>query len=570
METSWTFFIGGKFTNIDRLEGETKKRFSMRVSFILNALHKLSLFELLKYSQLYADLVLFGVQPSSDHKDKIKWLLGIEKQKPQETVEVNEVAFEDVNTAMTGDNIENVNLSFIKTENGTTFSPIGDDAFIHIPENDKEAVLDQPVTNVVLKPSSEEGKSAGVVLQIAVEGEDGMEIVELKTCADPKCDEPAPVLVTRSDLGLNVVVNPIIIEAPTYNEDEEIFGDPTAKNAFMIPDMQCYNLNAGEEPEEAMKACVLKRFASNYVLKMKLRSTRDRILRFMPTVEDPNLDYWVTDNRYGQILMEVRKDLAPGKPGQKYTIQNLKDIVEKFADLPVDSETMTMYRNNVLNTAEMKNGQIVDYSERILLDIFKAYDVEMFEGVMSDLINSKTFAVVFKWTEDDTPCGLDIGDENVFTLEPSRKVFQGLPKDDVKHKIFGNTCETPASCLLIFMESFIATVVFEVCKCEDSMEILAQNIFNHNGTEVKFADVKDTSKNSAESIQQKLKAAQVESPLEDIAITVKDIGKVLLMNARRKEGVTIATFPGEGNPQVRDDQRSQPYENVTHIRDVLI
>jgi hypothetical protein len=576
MESSWTFFIGGKFYNITRDEGEGRVRFDMRVNFILNALNKMHISELHKYSKLYANMTLLGVQPFGDQKDKIKWLLGIEKKKPVSNFESDSVAFEDSKNALLHEIIASADSSKIVMESGATFSPLGETSFIDVPGNNIEELIGQRVQEVELKQSSDDGKTTGVVMEVHVVTDDEeLEVVELKSCEDRLCAEPSPILVTNDEVGVSVVVNPITIEVVNENdegttENDEVFGDPTNRNAFLIPDMKCYNFNTGDDPEEAMETCVRKKFEKQYDLRMKLRSTKERNLVFKPVEDDPNLHYWVEENRYGRILMKVRESLKPMKKSEVTTIEDLKQTVRQFFDLPIDIETIVVHRKQILSTAHLNDGII--YTPDALMDIFKAYDMEMFDGKIEGLMNSKTLSIVFKWTEEDLPCGLDVQDPNIFTLEPSKKVFSGLPRDSSKHVIFGVTCNTPEFCLLIFMESFIATVLHDTCELAESLEEVAKKIFGHtNTTEVQFASKKDTVPEVPKmSIRDRLLKTQNADPSADIIITIKDIGRVILGSARNGETVLIRAMDGEDNVKITSEQARQPYDNVTHIQDVAI
>jgi len=571
MESPWTFFIGGKFYNITRDEGEIRTKFDMRVNFILNGLQKMPISELYKYSKMYVNMVLLGSQPSSEQKDKILWLLGVEKQKPEESIEVDEVAFEDVKLALTSETILTGDAGEIVTTSGVSITPLGEAAFIHIPGNDTESLVGQVVHNVVLDQSSDDGQTAGVVLQVAVEKDDSIEVIELKTCADSKCDEPAPVLVTSSEMDIGVIVNPITIEVVTSDENDEVFGDPSAKNAFLMPDMKCYNAKAGDDPEETMEECTMERFKKQHELAMKLRSTKTRNLVFKPIEDDPSLQYWADENRYGRILMTVRAALKPAKnKNEGGSVENLKEVVQRFFEMPTDTETMEAYRAQVLTTVEMSDGAITDFTPAKLMDILTAYDMEMFESNLEAFLKAGTLSIIFKWTDEDTPCGLDVQDGGIFTLEPSKKVFEKLPRDNSKHTIFGVTCTTPAHALLVFVESFIATIVYETCKLEDSLEDVADNIFGHSDTEVKFASPKPAPGVSTMSMRERLQKLQNADLQADIIITIKDIGRVILASARGTEKMTIKSIPGEGNVEITAETRSQPYENVTHIQDVPV
>lgn len=574
METSWCFFTGGKLYNIDMTEGETKARYGMRVGLILSSIQKMPLSELIKLSHMYADLAFLGVQPSSENKTKIYWLLGIEKKKPEKSPEEDEVALEDAKAVLTSETIQSVDSAQVVTETKATFTPLGEEAFIHIPGNDKEEILNQTIHDVVLKQSSEDGQTAGPVIQVAVETVDGIEIVELKSCADPKCDEPAPVMVNHPEVGISVIIDPIEVSAPSHNEEAEIFGDPTAKNAFLMPDMECYNLNAGDDPDETMRECVLKRFRTNHVLRMKLRGTRNRPLIYNPTEKNDDLTYWATSNRYGEILMSVRSTLAPQKDKKFSTAIELKEVTQKYIDLPMSQEVLDAYRINVMNSAGIKNGVIPEYTPEFLMDIFKAYDMEMFDGHLEGMINADGLHIIFKWTEDDVPCGLDVGDNNTFHLEPSRKIFASIPAD-LEHKVFGVNCNSSGMCLLIFVESFIATIAHELSEVDETFEQVAQDIFIHTSTEVKFAS-KPVEKPevpnvmTAETVQKMLRDAQKVDEQADVFVTIKDIGRVIMVSARRQTALKVKSTGKEGDPVLTQEQQDQPYMSVTHIGDIQI
>ena len=572
MESLWTFFIGGKFYNISRDEGETRIKFDVRVNFILNALSKMHILELVKFSKMYSNMVMLGIQPTTNQKDKIKWLLGIEERPIEDSYEEDEVAFDDSKLALQMETIISADVNQIVMASGATITPLGETSFIEIPGNKMQELSGQVVNEVILSRSSDDGKTQGVVLEVLVENDGDAEIIELKTCADPACDEPAPVLVTNPELNIGVIVNPILIEiVDTPSENDEVFGDTSARNAFLIPDMKCYNFNAGDDPEETMETCVMERFSKQPDLAMKLRSTKERNLIFKPSVDDPNLHYWSEENRYGRILMKVRGMLKPIKNTDSgASLDNLRNVVIRFFEIPIDDETMTAYRKQILTTVDMLDGKVTDFSPSILMNIFKVYDMEMFESNFEHLMNNGNLKIIFKWTEEDVPCGLDVQDDGIFTLEPSKKVFENLPQDDSKHNIFGVVCTSAADCLLVFVESFIATILYETLKLDDTLESVSENIFGHISTDLKFAVTKPKVETATVSVRDRLLKLQVADPQADIIITINGLGRVIVISARSSDTVLVKAIPGNGNVEVTSEQRSQSYTNVTHIQDVIV
>jgi hypothetical protein len=240
----------------------------------------------------------------------------------------------------------------------------------------------------------------------------------------------------------------------------------------------------------------------------------------------------------------------------------------------MSKDVIDAYRGNVLNSVGIRDGSIPEYTPDFLMNILKAYDMEMFENHLEGLINASELQVVFKWTEDNVPCGLDVGDDHTFNLEPSRKIFANLPIGP-KHRVFGIECDSPGMCLLVFVESFIATIAHELSEVEKSFEQVARDIFMHTNTDVKFGTLptpktETPSVLTEEIIQQKLRAAQKVDEQADVIVTIRDLGRVIMVSARRQKLLKVKSTGKEGDPVLTVEQQDQPYMHVTHIGDEQI
>lgn len=573
METFWTFFVDGEFINIPKEEGERKVKYDIRVKFVLDNKTKADHDTLIRLSKIYANKVMFGVRPSEEMLSKLEAILGL-KPKPNESDKVveQEIAFEDAKVALEEDMISRIEDVGLETLGETKVIPIGDEAFISVDGNMKKEMEFAVIEAVSISPSSDQGQTAGLTMTVsAPEIEEGMQV---KTCIDSTCAEPAPVLVTNPTIGIEVIVKPVSVADLLAHQDEaatvEKFGNPESRNSFLMPEDSWKD---EEQTDEKMEELLTSRF-ENDELKMKLRSTRDKILIFEPSEENEFNQFWSKDNRYGILLMKVRESLKPKKPMPE-DLKTPSGVCEEFLSVPNDEETIAEHRKKVLEKVDLNSE--IDYTPSKLNEIIAAYDEEMFSFTMKKYQEHGGIKLILNWVDSDAPGNLDVsGEGKIFTLELSKPIFSNLGGNRKgKHVIFGIQCSTPVDCMLIFIESFIATVLHELCKPEVSVSELASAAFGHSDGEVKFAPVAMTSETRIETIQKKLREILNQRAKEDkdTFVTIEGLGRAVLINARGSDGVLIRATPGapaDGNPAIKEEERRQPYLKVTYVDDIPI
>lgn len=580
-----TFFIRGGFINIPLERGENNVRYSTRVKFILENLERTSLEKLISFSKIYANMVLLGMKYPKEKLSELDTLTGkklktepqvfIEEQKIEEAEE-RLMDVQDVEELLQGAVVSEVNNERIVTDDGITIVPLGTEAFLHVEGNQKEEVESSFVNSVELKASSEVGETAGLVINFDHPQE--VANIEVKSCADPKCEEPAPVLVNSPTTGLNVVIKPLDIESLLKTQQGtngvEKFGDSEARNSFLLPDFDCYREKEGDqnlsedEKIKVMTECVELKFQDE-TSKNKLRSTKDRELLYSPSEENNMTVFWSENNRYGKILMAVRESFKV----KKNEDARPQEVCEDFFSMPTDAIKMNSIRKNILDKVGSSDGNIPNFKDTYLVDILNAYDEVMLRGELSKALKSG-FKFILSWVESDVTGNLDIsGDGKIFSLELSRPIFVSLAGKRVgNHEVFGVSCSSQAECVMIYVESFISTVLHELCHPEESVEELASAAFGHHGGDVKFSPLETSPEVRGDQIRNKLLEIQKKKGLEaDTLITIEGLGVVMLINARNREkGVMIKTAPGEGNPTISEEQRHQPFTSVTHVDGVPI
>jgi len=237
---------------------------------------------------------------------------------------------------------------------------------------------------------------------------------------------------------------------------------------------------------------------------------------------------------------------------------NLSDVCNEFITERISYAKLTDLRAEILKIANVGSGKIETFDDNII-NMFDSYDILMFKGKIKNAIQSGMMNVNIGWSESENPGDLDVSEDNkIFTLELSRKIFGNLT--DGAHTVFGVLCATPMQCIQIYIESFIATILYETCGVGQDPEKLADILFFHSSGGVNFAPP------SENDVEEKIRERLLDLSKDfskDVKVTIKGIGEFTLSSARNLEKLTLRDTP-EGI------DRFQSYLNVSHINGIPI
>jgi hypothetical protein len=655
MEIDLTFFVKGKFVNITREEGEIKSHFDLRVDFITSRVGKYDDKLLTTYSKVYADKMIYGVTYQRQIEDKLDELRGIvrgsnaedfedfgegvEEEKRDDEIERQEEEIEEVREILEqGPVVMEADTSSLKFDENILVTPIGDAAFLDIEGNRQSEMIFQTVESVEMAPSSEEGKTEGLVLFV---NSDSDETIQVKSCSDSTCSEPSPVLVSDPLSESVVIIEPRPVseveggvEGMAEDENQggvedvtedaeveetkkspkvktrivgeeedvakEVFGDPEARNAFLLPDVDCYTSNVKsdntEHREAVMETCIRERFASD-TMSIKLKSTKGKKLVYEPDdeVTEPWRSFW--KERYPRLLTKVRDELLSGAAfsseasSKEATGEDIESVTKSPKGGVVEGqkdETMKEAEGGVVEG--QKDETIVTEKEEkreamTIADICKkeSFDMQRLEKVRREAIvdgdvkfdsNPKAIFDVYdrdyfggafgssdlrfevNWIESNVAGDLIISeDSKSFTLNLSKMIFATA----VGGTIFGVECTTAMQCVRTYVESFMATTLYEVCQPQEGPEDFVRKLFGHTSTEVSFRNRPLRPSNSA--LRDRLLKMK-EDPETVVHVTVEGLGVKELISARSKDTITLG--------DVDDADRLQPYEKITHVEGVPV
>ena len=597
METNLVYLVKGELVSIPKEVGERSVRYFMRVKFITERL--LDIYEydkLIEYSCVLADSSLFGVDYPKRITDQLKRMLifkplEVELSQVAEDILNGELYEEPIGLGVRGINLNNILLSDKASLVATDHFKVDTNAssglelekFEEIAHTgDLKELVDPIIEKVEYQLPQGDSQQAGIALTIidAV----GTELV-VQACGDQVCQNGGDVIFSNPAVEEAVVIQavPVDVLNDTQEVKQDIFQSVSDRNGFMMPEyaniLKCYAralnpevdeqsdvtqlklvVEGLDQDEDKMRACILETFTNDESMQNKLRATRHKELVYAPTSESNWDIYWSDENRYGKLLMQVRSELT--KPKTK----TLQEVVNEYIANPIDIDRMTELHEQI--DAEL--GQSDLFSDVLFTELLKLYSSKMFDNVLT--LEDVKYEI--KWSDVlQAPGSLDIAD--VISMELSRPIFQSL--EDREYLVFGVPCKTKLQCIQVFIESFIAGVLFETLEMPDNVtcESLAESLFTHSDGEVSFAKSSEPEMVPACELPVRVAEAPKKTSIEvrnEILGMLNETQKVRVTIPEGEFDVSSARSLTEVMLVIPDGSipRKQAYEKITHINGNLI
>lgn len=613
MEVNLLYLVKGELVSIPKEAGERTIRYFLRVKFITERLvDQYDYDTLLEYSCVLADSVLFGVDYPKHVTSQLKRMLNYEPLK----VELDSIAEAILNGELYEDpiglSVKQVNLSNILLSEKASLiatdhfkvdtsasSGLEPEQFEEIAHTGDLKELIDPIVEKV-EYTMPEGDSQKAGISVTILDAAGTELV-VQACGDQVCQNGGDVIFDNPSTGETTLIPAVPIEelirvasatSSPQVVQQDVFKSVSDRNGFMMPDysniLKCYakalkpdiddSLDASqlkavieglEQDEIKLRSCILKSFTEDEAIGNKLKATRDKELIYAPQSESNWDIYWSDENRYGKLLMSVRTELVGGSASNISTAddnpsspaRSLREVVEDYIQTPTDVDRMSEIHTEI----DEEFGQMDLFSDTIFTTLLNAYNTKMF----SNTLTLEDVRYEIKWSDlTDIPAALNI--DEVITMELSRSVFE---KIDVSKEqlVFGVPCKTRLQCVQVFVESFIAGVLFEILKLPETVtcESLAESVFTHSDAEVSFAKQNVVEIAPACEVPQIVQASK-KSALEirnEILAMLNDGKKVTVKIPEGEFDVSSARSLTEIMLVVPEGNipRKQPYDKITHV-----
>lgn len=290
----------------------------------------------------------------------------------------------------------------------------------------------------------------------------------------------------------------------------------------------------------------------------------------VPTPEKPQ-------SEEESVQPEEKEELPQAEPGPKAEIiietepipleENVKPEPEETKETKeekhgfCDDELKKIDRSLILSRFDdrLMRGTIIKYENSILDDLFRAYDVGLFGGKLTQEMKNGSLKIQISWEENgdqDSPGVSDAsktGGVLLCTLALSKNVFAKLSGNRKgKHNVFGIECSTQFEVVMVFMESFVTMTAMELCNLDSTDPELystySSKFFGHQGSECNFSPPDD-------DLRQRILKLKSD-PTAVVKVTLKDGKEYEVAGARSTSEIML----NDG-----DEKKRVPYSEVTHL-----
>jgi hypothetical protein len=205
-------------------------------------------------------------------------------------------------------------------------------------------------------------------------------------------------------------------------------------------------------------------------------------------------------------------------------------------------------------------GHLVRYLELNFRKVVEYYDSRVFHNHLAAMIASKRLVYDIQWSDlIESPAVLNVTEEGTlvqFELRLSSKVFLALKGTRKQpHVVFGVPCKTQIECILIYVESFVSSMMYEMCENQKETESdFSKVFFGHTNSDAAFQPAEQDMRLRLQDL--------LKSGVKPIA-RVKDLeGEYEIVGARN-----TATFTFKEDAKLGEN-RYHAYSSITHLNGV--
>ena len=596
MEVEVAYTHKGNIFTLKKEEGESNIRHSIRVKFIQSRLSEFDYNLLEKYSSVYADSVLHGIEFPDRVQKQLHILIGTDPVVDVESSEEDE-KLTDAQINIEETYVTDASITSIETDNDIKISVLGKESFLKTdgPINVEDEPLISSFNHDVFSiKEGDESKGVSMTVEHA-SGED----VTVEACGNVECSIGADVLVTSLDKngeGITGIIRKKSVEDLT-KEFSASFGTKTEQNDEESGNQEKVDEESGnqqkvdeesgnqekvvEESHTGSKSDDIPLEPSEESEEISTPENNQTVIGSesfsTPTSKEPEksdaeiaeeqkilanpktiiIEESDESSSEEEIKIENEEEIKIENPNYEENLAKLKERCNYFLEENRDIYQMKAnVRISILN--RLKSNIDETYTDESLQFIVQEYDGVFFENILNKVAKYQV-----KWNQSlDQAGNLDISEidsntKSFFTLELSKPIFSALKGNQ---NVFGIIANSQIESLILFIENFIGTMIHEICRPNVEFEEMIKKVFGHMTDSVSFSDV-DLNEKDERPLRKKILDKLNEN--EPVIVKLKnDEREFKVLGSRNMERVTLDGL--DKNDPI------QKYENISHVNGIPV